>query len=82
MSSGRDGRNHRMIKNDIFPTMNETNHVLMEFDPHGTSGITEMRYCVEYALDRGYAPIIAHAERYKRIKENKVYFSNALRGKR
>ena len=58
------------IQNHIFPTMNETGYVLMEFVPHGTNGMGEMRYCLEYALDKGYIPIIAHAERYQSIYDS------------
>ena len=58
------------IRNDVFPTMNGTSCVLMEFDPHGTNGMEEMEYCLKYALDEGYVPIIAHVERYKTIYDN------------
>jgi len=57
----------KCIRDGIFPTMNGSNYVLMEFDPYGTAGVEEMRYSLEYALDQGYYPIIAHAERYRRI---------------
>ena len=58
------------IKNNVFPTMNGTKYVLVEFDPYGTNGIGEMEYCTEYALNEGYFPVIAHAERYKSIYDN------------
>ena len=58
------------IRNDVFSTMNGTRCVLMEFDPHGTNGMEEMEYCLKYALDEGYVPIIAHVERYKTIYDN------------
>ncbi len=58
------------IKNDVYPTMNGTKYVLLEFDPHGTRGMNEMRYCLEYALDKDYIPIIAHVERYKTIYDD------------
>ena len=58
------------VKNDVFPTMNGTKYVLIEFDPYETNGIDEMKYCAEYALDKGYVPVIAHAERYKSIYDN------------
>ncbi len=58
------------IKNDIFPTMNGTDYMLLEFDPHGTEGVEEMIYCLNYALDAGYTPIIAHVERYKTIYDD------------
>jgi protein-tyrosine phosphatase len=31
------------IKNDIYPTLNGTDYVLMEFDPHGKNGMGEMQ---------------------------------------
>ena len=55
------------IKNDIYPAMNGTDYVLLEFDPYGTESVKEMTYCLSYALDAGYTPIIAHVERYKTI---------------
>ena len=55
------------IQNDIFPVMNGTDYVLLEFNPYRTQGMEEMQYCLEYALDKGYIPIIAHAERYQPI---------------
>ena len=58
------------IKNDVYPTMNRSRYVLLEFDPHDTKGTEEMRYCLEYALEQGYVPIIAHAERYKSIYDD------------
>ena len=57
------------VRADIFPSMNGTDHILMEFDPHRTRGMEEMRYCLKYALDQAYIPIIAHVERYKTIYE-------------
>lgn len=58
------------IKNDIYPAMNGTDYVLLEFDPHGTEGVEEMTYCLNYSLDAGYTPIIAHVERYKTIYDD------------
>ena len=58
------------IKNDVYPTMNGTSYVLLEFDPHGTKGMEEMRYCLEYTLEQDYVPIIAHVERYKSIYDD------------
>ncbi len=63
----------RIIKNvrsDIFPTMNGTGYVMLEFDPHVTKGMEEMTYCLEYALDKGYIPVVAHVERYKAIYDD------------
>ncbi|MBP5330343.1 MAG: hypothetical protein J6Y89_00635, partial [Lachnospiraceae bacterium] len=58
------------IKDDIFPTMNGNNYVLLEFEPYGTEGTEEMSYCANYVLDAGYTPIIAHVERYKTIYDD------------
>ena len=57
----------RNIEDGIFPTMNGTKYILMEFDPHYTDGMDEMTYCAKYALDKGYIPILAHVERYKSL---------------
>ena len=57
----------RYIRKDIYPVMNDTNYVLLEFDPYVTNGMEEMHYCLEYALNAGFIPIIAHVERYKII---------------
>lgn len=62
--------NINKIQKDIFPTMNGTNYVLLEFEPHETEGVEEMQYCLEYALDKGYIPIIAHVERYQPIYDD------------
>jgi len=60
------------IKNGIFPTMSGTKYVLAEFDPYATAGMEEMRCCLEYILDYGYIPIIAHAERYRAIYDDPI----------
>ena len=58
------------IRTGIFPTMNESRYVLMEFNPKLTMGMDEMLYCMEYTLDKGYIPIIAHVERYKNLYDD------------
>ncbi len=58
------------IRNDIFPAMNGTQYVLLEFGSFDTAGINEMRYCVESVLNAGYIPIIAHVERYETIYDD------------
>ena len=63
-------QNIRNIQNDIFPVMNGTNYILLEFNPHRTRGVEEMQFCLEYALDKGYIPIIAHVERYEAIYDD------------
>lgn len=55
------------ILKSVYPTMNGTKYVLAEFSPSRTKGMAEMNYCLECLLDRGYVPIIAHAERYYSI---------------
>lgn len=52
----------------VYPTMNGTKYVLMEFSqwvyPENTIP------CVEVLLSAGYIPIIAHMERYKYLRDN------------
>lgn len=52
----------------VYPTMNGTKYVLMEFSqwvyPENTIP------CVEALLSVGYKPIIAHMERYKYLRDN------------
>lgn len=62
----------RCVRDGILPSMNETEYVLMEFEPGGTDGMSEMTYCLKYALDQGYTPIIAHVERYQTIYDDPV----------
>ena len=52
------------VYSGMYPSMNGTKCLLMEFDPKGTRGMDEACACAQYALDSGYVPIIAHAERY------------------
>ena len=49
------------IRNDIYPTMNGTKHVLIEFDPWEEE--ENIIYCLKRILEEGYLPIIAHSER-------------------
>ena len=60
------------IREGIYPTMNGTEYVLVEFDPYDISEVEEMDYCLKYILDAGYIPIIAHAERYKNFYKDPV----------
>ncbi len=61
------------IKRDVYPTLNGTKYVLMEFDPDWkdwtdeSDGMEEMTYCLKYALDAGFIPVVAHVERYANI---------------
>ncbi len=52
----------RALKGKILPTMNETDYVLTEFNTK--IDISAALGCVERLTDKGYKPIIAHAERY------------------
>lgn len=63
-SSWEMGALAEYIQEGIYPTMNGTRYVLLEFEPHETDGVSEMIECLEFALNKGYIPIIAHAERY------------------
>ena len=57
-----------LLDSGLFPTMNGTKYVLMEFSqwvyPENTTP------CVEALVDAGYMPIIAHMERYKYLRDN------------
>lgn len=58
------------INNKIYPTMNNTKNVLVEFDPYLTDGMDEMLYCLCFMIDKGFTPIIAHVERYNNIYDD------------
>lgn len=57
-----------LLDSGIYPTMNGTNYVLMEFSqwvyPENTLS------CVKALVNAGYKPIIAHMERYKYLRSN------------
>lgn len=57
-----------LLDSGLYPTMNGTNYVLMEFSqwvyPENTIP------CVEALANVGYKPIIAHMERYKYLRDN------------
>ncbi len=57
------------IRADIYPTLNGSKYILMEFDPDETDGMREIEYCLKYALDAGFMPIVAHVERYMELYE-------------
>ena len=67
------------IDNNVFPTLNNTKYVLVEFDPDNTDGIQEMIYCLRKILEHKYIPIIAHAERYGKLYENIIEDISYLR---
>ena len=48
---------------------NGSKYILMEFDPDETDGMSEIEYCLKYALDAGFVPIVAHVERYMELYE-------------
>ena len=51
-----------MLRSGIYPTMNNTGFVLVEFTPgESAQGII---HCAAKLLDSGYQPILAHTERY------------------
>jgi len=64
----------RKIDDKIFPTLNETKYVLVEFDIYSKDKINlfGMAYCLKQLIDRGYIPIIAHAERYYEVYEDMI----------
>lgn len=57
-----------LLDSGMYPTMNGTKYVLMEFSqwvyPENTVP------CVEALVKAGYKPIIAHMERYKYLRDN------------
>lgn len=53
------------LKEKIYPTMNGTRYVLVEFPTNILW--SHMNYCITRLLDAQFIPIIAHAERYKNI---------------
>ena len=69
------------IKDGTYPTMNETDYVLLEFDPYTCAGMLEMEYCLDYILNANLHPIIAHAERYERIYDHPVEDLSRLKNK-
>jgi len=52
------------LQGKLFPTMNNTQYILVEFSTTETD-LQNVMYCVEMLLKNGYIPIIAHIERYK-----------------
>ena len=55
----------RKLSDGRYPTLAGSRFVLAEFDPYETPD--DMEYCVRRITTAGYAPVIAHAERYRRI---------------
>ncbi len=55
----------RKLDDGRYPTLAGSRFVLTEFDPYETQD--NMEYCLERIIAAGYVPVIAHAERYRRI---------------
>ena len=55
----------RKLKEGRYPTLAGSRCVLTEFDPQETP--ESMEYCIRRIAAAGYVPVIAHAERYRRI---------------
>lgn len=61
----------RMIRNGELPTMNETDYVMIEYDAHDVIG-EEIVADVRTLTAAGYRPILAHAERYRKLNEGDI----------
>ena len=55
------------IKRKIYPTINNTNYVLIEFSRNIT--FSDINYIVLKLIANDYIPIIAHTERYNNLNE-------------
>lgn len=53
----------RDLQDGRIPSMNGTRYVMAEFDVY-EGDIEDARYCLNSYLEKGWIPIIAHAERY------------------
>lgn len=51
----------------IYPSMNDTKYVLLEFSPWVRA--EEAKRCARALLDHGWSPVIAHMERYGYLRE-------------
>lgn len=71
----------RKIESGIYPTLNNSKYVLIEFDIYTKDmvDIFEIAYCSRKLLDHGYVPIIAHAERYYDVYDNIIEDVKALK---
>ena len=54
------------LQSGKIPSMNGTRYVMAEFDVY-EGDIEDAKYCLGRYLEKGWIPIIAHAERYWRI---------------
>lgn len=50
------------------PTLNNTDYVLIEFDPHAT--VLSIINCIVRIITKGYKVVIAHVERYNSLYDN------------
>ena len=57
------GRILQDLQGGRIPSMNGTRYVMAEFDVYEVD-IDDARYCLNSYLEKGWIPIIAHAERY------------------
>lgn len=64
----------RKLNDGRYPTLAGSRFVLTEFDPYETPN--DMEYCIECIVAARYIPVIAHAERYRRIAISDI---NALK---
>lgn len=55
----------RKLNHGRYPTLAGSHFVLTEFDPYETRD--DMEVCLKRIVAAGYIPVIAHAERYRRI---------------
>lgn len=53
------------LEKGIYPSMNQTEFVLLEFSP--TVEYEEVEYCTRHLRKAGWKPVIAHAERYANL---------------
>ena len=56
----------RALKENRYPTMNGTEYVLMEFPP--SISAEDALLCVQALRTAGYFPILAHSERYPKLR--------------
>lgn len=59
------------LHNGIYPSMNGTQYILIEFDIYETK-FNNITYCVKELINAGWKPIIAHAERYWFTSEKRI----------
>ena len=65
------------LDENIIPSMNGTSYVLVEFRQNAE--IEEAERCVRRLLEHGWRPIIAHAERYRFVYDNRAGFADFIK---